>query len=166
MLAKLKSYALSILVCLTLTLTMGAGGYLYGHHKGYSERDQSALLESFRQQNEWSKALQEERNAKQKELNEVSKSYQEKLANLEADTSSTLDGLRKSNRVLRVKVSSCETGGATSGGRESDGTAELSEETSRFLIGESKRADAWIEALQRTVRTLQAKQEETYGNSK
>lgn len=154
MLDTIKKYAQAFI--LVVVLTFSAGCYVVGHHNGFAERDTTAKLESFKQQNAWANAMLEEQNDKQKQLTEQGRIYQENLKKSEADTSRIIDDLRKSGNRLRVRVTSCEANGPTSSsGKLSNGTAELSESDGKFFIGESGRADEWIRRLQETIIILQ-----------
>lgn len=155
----LKKYAQAFM--LAAVLAFSAGCYFYGHSQGFNERDTQAKLESFKQQNAWQAALLEEQNDKQAALTEQGRIYQENLAKNQADTSRTLDDLRKSGNRLRIRVANCEASSSTaSSGLSTDGYAELSGDAAQVLVSESARADEWIKRLQETVRVLQSQTKE------
>lgn len=96
----------------------------------------------------------------QREVNRVSKEYQEELAALEGSTDRMLDDLRGSNKRLRVQVKNL-TGRPSGDGRcEFTGRAELDETTSRRLIGITQKGDAQIKALIKTVKELKGERYE------
>lgn len=162
MFARIKAYASTILIWLSLTSVIATGSYFLGSHNGYQERDTAAKLEQAESEKKWTDALLEVQNEKQRELEEIGRSYQQQMETLKVDTARTIDDLRKSGNKLRIRVSQCETAGQQQsgvGGPVTDGYAELSDSSSQFLIGEAQRADAWIKHLQRTVEALQGRKE-------
>ena len=162
MLARIKAYASTILIWLSLTSVIATGSYFLGSHDGYKERDTAAKLEQAESEKKWTDALLEVQNEKQRELEEIGRSYQQQMETLKVDTARTIYDLRKSGNKLRIRVSQCETAGQQQsgvGGPVTDGYAELSDSSSQFLIGEAQRADAWIKHLQRTVEALQGRKE-------
>lgn len=162
MFARIKAYAATILIWLTLTTAIGTGSYFWGGHIGYTERDTIAKREEAESERKWTAALLEVQNEKQKELEEIGRSYQQRMEALKVDTSRTVDDLRKSGNKLRIRVSQCEASGheqSSVSGPVFDGYAELSDTSSQFLIGEAKRADEWIKHLQRTIEALQGRKE-------
>lgn len=162
MLARIKAYASTILIWLTLTTAIGTGAYFWGSSNGYAERDKAAQLEQAESERKWTDALLEVQNEKQKELEDIGRSYQQRMEALKADSARTVDDLRKSGNKLRIRVAQCETAGYEqqgSGRPVFNGYAELSDESSQFLIGEAQRADEWIKHLQRTVEALQGRKE-------
>lgn len=94
----------------------------------------------------------------QRALNEISAKYQEDLAALEGSTDRIISDLRSDNKRLRVRV---KTTGTSDGkcGFEPDGRAELDDRDAKSIIAVTQRGDAWIRALQDTIRELQHKQE-------
>lgn len=94
----------------------------------------------------------------QRAINEISAKYQEDLAALEGSTDRIISDLRSDNKRLRVRV---KTIGASDGqcGFEPDGRAELDDRDAKRILAVTQRGDAWIRALQDTIRELQHKQE-------
>ena len=94
----------------------------------------------------------------QRAINEISAKYQEDLAALEGSTDRIISDLRSDNKRLRVRV---KTTGASDGqcGFEPDGRAELDDRDAKRILAVTQKGDAWIRALQDTIRELQHKQE-------
>lgn len=94
----------------------------------------------------------------QRAINEISAKYQEDLAALEGSTDRIISDLRSDNKRLLVRI---KTTGTSNGqcGCESDGRAELDERDAKRILAVTQKGDAWIRALQDTIRELQHKQE-------
>lgn len=94
----------------------------------------------------------------QRAIDAVSAKYQEDLAELEGSTDRIISDLRSDNKRLRVRV---KTTGTSDGqcGFEPDGRAELDDRDAKRIIAVTQKGDAWIRALQDTIRELQRKQE-------
>lgn len=94
----------------------------------------------------------------QRAINEISAKYQEDLAALEGSTDRIISDLRSDNKRLRVRV---KTAGTSDGqcGFEPDGRAELDDRDAKRILAVTQKGDAWIRALQDTIRELQRKQE-------
>ena len=94
----------------------------------------------------------------QRAINEISAKYQEDLAALEGSTDRIISDLRSDNKRLRVRV---KTTGTSDGqcGFEPDGRAELDDRDAKRILAVTQKGDAWIRALQDTIRELQRKQE-------
>lgn len=94
----------------------------------------------------------------QRAIDAVSAKYQEDLAALEGSTDRIISDLRSDNKRLRVRV---KTTGTSDGqcGFESDGRAELDDRDAKRILAVTQKGDAWIRALQDTIRELQRKQE-------
>lgn len=123
---------------------------------GYSYRDGKADQEALIAENTYLKQLNVEREALQGALDEVSGAWQAQLNKVRFDADRTVADLRAAGIRLRVQLADstvCTVTGSC--GPEPDGRAELHPEASGFLIGEAKRADAQVKALQETVRKLQ-----------
>lgn len=108
-------------------------------------------------QNEYVKRV-EATASTQRAINEISAKYQEDLAALEGSTDRIISDLRSDNKRLRVRV---KTTGTSNGqcGFESDDRAELDDRDAKHILAVTQRGDAWIRALQDTIRELQRKQE-------
>lgn len=101
----------------------------------------------------------EARQATQDAVGKVAARYQEEIAALEGSTDRIIDDLKRSNKRLSVRI---KRTGSTSGypcGCQSDGRAELDERDAKRIIGVTQRGDAWIRALQDTIRELQTNRE-------
>lgn len=94
----------------------------------------------------------------QREVDEISAKYQEDLAALEGSTDRIISDLRSDNKRLRIRI---KTTGTSTGecGFEPDGRAELDDRDAKSILAVTQRGDAWIRALQDTIRELQHKQE-------
>lgn len=87
-------------------------------------------------------------------IDKISAKYQEDLAALEGSTDRIISDLRNDNKRLRVRIKT--TGSAQSISRcESDGRAELDERDAKRILSVTRKGDAWIKALQETIRELQ-----------
>lgn len=108
-------------------------------------------------QNEYVKRV-EATASTQRAINEISAKYQEDLAALEGSTDRIISDLRSDNKRLRVRV---KTTGASDGqcGFEPDGRAELDDRDAKRILAVTQKGDAWIRALQDTIRELQTKKE-------
>lgn len=90
----------------------------------------------------------------QAEVDKVSTRYQEELAALEGSTDRIIDDLHRDNKRLRVRIKA--TGSSQSVRRcEPDGRAELDDRDAKRILAVTQKADAWIKALQDTIRELQ-----------
>lgn len=142
MLKNLKSYAIAVAFALGMTLA-----YNHGYDKANTKWEQEV-------HNEYVKKVEATAD-KQTALNEVSRQYQEDLAALEGSTDRVINDLRNDGKRLRVKLSDTSRELQANGGCLVDGRAELDEEFSRRLIGVTQRGDAWIKALQNTIKEMQ-----------
>lgn len=125
-----------------------------GWHLGSDSMDSKWKQEV---QNEYVKRV-EATASTQRAVNEISAKYQEDLAALEGSTDRIISDLRGDNKRLRVRI---KTTGTSSGqcGFEPDGRAELDDRDAKRIIAVTQKGDAWIRALQDTIRELQRKQE-------
>ena len=117
--------------------------------------------------NEWKEEVHNEyvtkneaRASTQREVDAVSKKYQEDYAALEGSTDGVIDGLSRDNK--RLHANACAPGSARgSNGRcESYVSVELHESTVKSLVRITESADLKEKALQDTIRKLQNKQKE------
>lgn len=94
----------------------------------------------------------------QRAIDAVSAKYQEDIASLEGSTDRIISDLRSDNKRLRVRI---KTTGTSDGqcGFEPDGRAELDDRDAKRILAVTQKGDAWIRALQDTIRELQRKQE-------
>lgn len=146
MLKNLKSYVIAAGFCLGMTLA-----YNHGYDKANTKWEQEV-------HNEYIKQTEATAN-KQAAVNEISRQYQEDLAALEGSTDRVINDLRNDGKRLRVKLSATTRELQDNGGCLVDGRAELDEEFSKRLIGVTQRGDAWIRALQDTIKEMQTKKE-------
>lgn len=95
---------------------------------------------------------------RQAAIAKVSQEYQDDLAALEGSTDRVIADLRNDGKRLSVKLSATSRELAANRGCLIDGRAELDEEFSRRLIGVTQKGDAWIKALQNTIKEMQKKE--------
>lgn len=146
MLKNLKSYVIIAAFALGVTLA-----YNHGYDKSNTKWEQEVHNEYVKQT--------EATADKQAAVNKVSLQYQEDLAALEGSTDRVINDLRNDGKRLRVKLSATTRELQDNGGCLVDGRAELDEEFSKRLIGVTQRGDAWIRALQDTIKEMQTKKE-------
>lgn len=146
MLKNLKSYAIIAAFALGITLA-----YNHGYDKANTKWEQEV-------HNEYVKKVKATAD-KQVAINEISRQYQEDLVALEGSTDRVINDLRNDGKRLRVKLSATTRELQDNGGCLVDGRAELDEEFSKRLIGVTQRGDAWIKALQNTIKEMQTKKE-------
>lgn len=146
MLKNLKRYAIIAAFALGITLA-----YNHGYDKANTKWEQEV-------HNEYVKKVKATED-KQAAINEISRQYQEDLAALEGSTDRVINDLRNDGKRLRVKLSATTRELQDNGGCLVDGRAELDEEFSKRLIGVTQRGDAWIRALQDTIKEMQTKKE-------
>lgn len=98
----------------------------------------------------------EARKDTQAAVSKVSENYQAEIAALEGSTDRVIADLKRDNKRLSVHVKnhSCSTSGSTCR-CFADGRAELDERDAKRIIGVTQKGDAWIRALQDTIRELQ-----------
>lgn len=152
------------------TLTKGLLGLLCAcliflgiYFKGYNDSDQKHLNEAnttalvFRQKQE------EEREQSQKALADISQQWQAYLANKSSLSQGTINRLRADGIRLSVELADARVCAVTgSCGPVPNGRAELSDNTSRFLVEQAQRADAQVTGLQKTIQELKG---ETQGGN-
>ena len=105
------------------------------------------------------KARENQRAAVQAGIDEVSKDYQDKLSALEGSTDRVIADLNRDNKRLRIKIKPTSGTVQTDGRCVIDGYAELDERDAKRLIAIGLKGDAWITALQDTIRKLQQDKE-------
>ncbi|QKE55699.1 lysis system i-spanin subunit Rz [Yersinia pestis] len=145
MLKNLKSYVIIAAFALGITLA-----YNHGYDKANTKWEQEV-------HNEYVKKVKATED-KQIAINEISRQYQEDLAALEDSTDRVINDLRNDGKRLRVKLSATSRELQDNGGCLVDGRAELDEEFSKRLIGVTQRGDAWIKALQNTIKEMKQKE--------
>ena len=117
--------------------------------------------------NEWKEEVHNEyvtkneaRASTQREVNAVSKKYQEDYAALEGSTDGIIDGLSRDNKRLRANACAPGSARGSNGRCESYVSVELHESTVKSLVRITESADLKEKALQDTIRKLQNKQKE------
>lgn len=139
---------LGLLCACLIALCIYLKGYFDSDQKHLQEATQAALV--FRQKQE------EERAQSQKAVADISQHWQAYLNAKSEVAQGAINRLRADGVSLRVKLADATVHSVTaSGGPIPNGYAELSEDTSRFLIEQAQRADNQVIALQETVRRLQ-----------
>lgn len=104
-------------------------------------------------QNEYVQRVEATRST-QAAVDKISAKYQEDIAALEGSTDRIISDLRSDNKRLRVRV---KTTGSSQGQCrcEPDGRAELDDRDAKRILAVTQKGDAWIKALQDTIRELQ-----------
>lgn len=135
-----------------LALTLLAGGWYAGADHTDSK---------------WRRILHDEYVAKteahfqqQRAVSEVARDYQAKLATIEDQSNRTIADLSNANRRLRIRIKSLNTIDRDGNRCQFDGPAEIDGRDARRLIEVTQKGDAWIKALQDTIRILQQQQKE------
>lgn len=124
--------------------------------KGHADATKSLTITHQEQMLEATQKLEEERERTQTALNAQSTAWQEHVAKSKELADRTIADLRSRGIRLQVKLNDSIVSCITSDGRPVvDGRADLSEDTSRFLIEQAQRADAQVKYLQGTVKSLQ-----------
>ena len=117
--------------------------------------------------NEWKEEVHNEyvtkneaRASTQREVDAVSKKYQEDYAALEGSTDGIINELSRDNKRLRAKACAPGSARGSNGRCESYVSVELHESTVKSLVRITESADLKEKALQDTIRKLQNKQKE------
>ena len=117
--------------------------------------------------NEWKEEVHNEyvtkneaRASTQREVDAVSKKYQEDYAALEGSTDGVIDELSRDNKRLRANACAPGSARGSNGRCESYVSVELHESTVKSLVRITESADLKEKALQDTIRKLQNKQKE------
>nr|WP_085589376.1 lysis system i-spanin subunit Rz [Pseudomonas sp. B14(2017)] len=138
-----KAVGVSLLVGLSFL-----GGYLY--------RDGTANREALEHQVTAFEQTDRMRQDMQGELYAISERYTASQANADAQSASTIAQLHSDGIRLRIELADAKESAVTGSGRcEPDGYAELSDRSAEFLIGQARKADDQVTALQQTIRVLQ-----------
>lgn len=133
--------------------------FAFAFSTGYSVRGRIAAHEALVQENNARIQLENERSTLQGALNEISSAWQTHYQKTYKDADSTITQLRSDGIRLRVQLADAKVSSLRgSCGPDADGKAELHPNASRFLIGQAKRADEQVEALQAVIVTLQGGQ--------
>ena len=135
-------------------LVLGGLGIAYA--KGHSDATDSLTLEHQTAQLAAARQLEVERETTQRTLAEVSKNWQDYLANSQSTAARTVADLRSRNIGLQVNLADATVRCVSSDGRPlAGGRAELRADDAEFLVGQAQRADAQVKGLQETIKTLQ-----------
>lgn len=117
--------------------------------------------------NEWKEEVHNEyvtkneaRASTQREVDAVSKKYQEDYAALEGSTDGFINELSRDNKRLRANACAPGSARGSNGRCESYVSVELHESTVKSLVRITESADLKEKALQDTIRKLQNKQKE------
>lgn len=130
------------------------------YFKGYSDSDIKHQNEAVKAELAFNKKQEEEREKSQAALADISKQWQAYLAQKSSVAQGTIDRLRNDGISLSVELADARVCAVTgSCGPVPNGRAELSENTSRFLIEQAQRADTQVTALQQTIRELQGERQ-------
>jgi hypothetical protein len=141
-------------------LVLAGLGLVYA--KGRSDENTQWTIKSQTEQLAAVRQLEVERETTQRALADLSNNWQAHLAASKASTNRTVNALRSDGIRLSVALADETVRCVTGDGRPlSDGRAELRTDSSEFLIGEAKRADAQVTYLQGVVRTLQGEPNES-----
>lgn len=128
----------------------------YGWHSGAESMDTKWKEEVRREYVKKSKATAETQAA----VDRISKDYQARLMALESSTDKLVTDLRGDNKRLRVRVKQLSATAEGTCRCEPDGRAELDDRDAKRILAVTQKADAWIRALQETIRKLQEAQKE------
>ena len=154
LLTTLKNYITIILLSTLIVIGSFYYGSNTGYDKGYHTREVIAINDIRDMKLVYTLQLQKEKDIKQNEINKITTDYNDKMDNLQATTDGVIDTLSRDNRRLLIKVkrsnSSSDNGQCSTTG-QFDETAELSEGSAKFLIGQSIKADEWVRSLQATI---------------
>src|SRR5450830_99386 len=126
------------------------------YFKGYHDSDQKHLKEDAETALVYRQKQEEERELSQKALADISLQWQAYLKDQSALADGVIGRLRNDGISLRVKLADATVRSVTSAGRPvPDGYADLSEDTSRFLIEQAQRCDGEVTGLQGAIKELQ-----------
>lgn len=122
-----------------------------GYHMGSNSKDA-----------EWKEVIQNEyvkrveaTASTQRAIDEISAKYQEDIAALEGSTDRIISDLHNDNKRLRVRIKTPTRSAQGECRCVSDGRAELDDRDAKRILAVTQRGDAWIKALQDTIRELQ-----------
>ena len=136
-----------------LLVTAGLG---LAYAKGHSDATDTLTLKQQADQLVAARQLEVERDAMQKAIADVSLNWKAQLDKTGTAAAGVIADLKSRNISLSVKAADgvvCRTLGGS--GPVTNGRVPLRDEDAQFFIGEAKRADITINALQQTVRALQ-----------
>ncbi len=132
-------------------LVMALCFYL-GHSRMETKATKEALTATIKHQEQLEKLREES----QGELNAISEQWQAHLKESKGKAQRTIADLRSTGVRLRVELADAKVCSVTGDcGPEPNGKAELHPRASEFLVRQSQRADAQVEALQEVIKELQ-----------
>ncbi|MHA3546001.1 hypothetical protein [Yersinia enterocolitica] len=157
-LKNLKNYIVILLVSSLLIIGSYHYGNSTGYTSGYERRDEIATQDIKNMKYNYNIELQREKDLKQNEVNKIKGEFNTKLSNLQKTTDNVVTNLNADNVRLRIQIkrsssSNTNTSECSTTGKSND-YVELSERSSRFLIGQSIKADDWVNSLQKLVLKL------------
>lgn len=155
-LSNFKAYLVMAIVAIVVVFGSYNLGHYKGYNNGYSVRDTEATQQITQLQLDGVNEVERIRKEKQDAINQVESDYQKRLDSIQADTDRAIAKLKSDNVRLYVQVkrsASSGTEGSSNTGSV-DEKAELSEGTSKFLIGQAMKCDVWIESLQNVINEL------------
>ncbi len=124
--------------------------------KGHEDATNSLTLKQQADQLVAARQLEVERDTTQRTLAEQALAWKKQLDQSSSAAAVVVADLKSRNIRLSVKAADgvvCRTLGGS--GPDTDGRVPLRDEDAQFLVGEAKRADSTITALQGVIKTLQ-----------
>lgn len=138
---------------LLVALFLLVGIWKTGYDSGYSAH----LLEANQEKQELRKELDEVKRSKQQAISDISYAYQLELDSLNSKAKSDIASLSADGKRLRIKVKQLSDEGAELRGRcFPDGYTEIDSGAAERIVAITNKGDAWIKALQETVKVLQS----------
>lgn len=138
---------------LLVALFLLFGIWKTGYDSGYSAH----LLEANQEKQELREKLDEIRQSKQQAISDISYTYQLELNSLSDKAKRDIASLSADGQRLRVKIKQLSDEGADLRSRcFADGYAELDRGAAERIVAITNKGDAWIKALQETVKVLQS----------
>lgn len=146
-----KFLNLRILVAIALVVIVGIKLW----QSGYETAKQEDELIMLKAEAEWSDELKQMKDKKDAELHRVATGFQVRIASLEADTARIVAGHVADGKRLRLKLAQSGSGRTDlQSGCSPDGRADIDRGDVERILAVSQKGDAWIKALQETVRIL------------
>lgn len=149
-------------ILVTIALVVIGGIKLW--QNGYETAKQEDELIMLKAEAEWYDELKQVKDKKDAELHRIATEFQVRIASLEADTARTVAEHIATGKRLRLKLAQSKTGGTDlQGGCTTDGRAEIDRGDVERILAVSQKGDAWIKALQETVRILSNENQQLRG---
>ena len=167
MIAKIQENLMQIVMTGLLILIVAIAGYQVGYtkHAEKTALEQNESLQKYVKESEALRNQIDELNARQpKEVIKLVEVYKENESKSEDEYKAVIERVTSDNFRLRVNLRNAEARAATAGvtasaiGTYAAVRAELSEEDTRFLLSEARRADAVVNRFNFCVQRL----EQTY----